>query len=347
MIFFNPYSYDEKQPVKEIILTEYVSHIPYFAHSCNNRIFLLEVIYQGQSIYNEIILGNNINKIISEKCLKDGQYVIYVADILHNNSQELSFFFDTNNPELSIDHTQKHFTVYDENFFYVHIERYTHDRKHLIRKYTTTNKQGIFSDGFNKVTVYDRAGNYTCKEVEVFDLQPYNFQEGELNLLANLIHREMCGYTLVELGHEKSEAQMASMATGYCLINKALNNHGGFGKTITEQLNSGQYGSGGSSDLSGPIKCQSCYELALKCYKYDCNSIYTISSKGDILPMTHDVSCQSGWCVHVGQNLAGNCWWHFDTDMDGIVDNEGLSQDGKWDEFFEKCQCCTEHWHIK
>lgn len=347
MIFFNPYSYEEKEPKKEIILTEYVANIPYFETSCNNSISLLGISYQGKMLFKKVVINNSINQIIEEQCLKDGKYVIYITDILHNSSQELAFCLDTCKPSYLIDHTRKYFTVNDENFSYMCIKQYTHDRKHLIREYTNKTKQLLLADGVNKITVYDHAGNRTFKEVETFDIQPYQFQEGELNLLANLIHREMCVNTLVNIGHPKDEAQRASMATGYCLINKALNNHGGFGETITAQLNSGQYGSGGSSALSGPPKCKSCYEIALKCYKYDCNSIYVVNTDGSISNMTHDVSCQSGWCVHVGKDLEGSCWWHFDTDMDGIVDNEGLSQDGKWDEFFEKCQCCTEHWHIK
>ena len=343
MIFLNPYSYEEK-PAKEVLLHQYVSQIPYLKPVCNN-ISRLEIYYKNQNLFNKVILSNDINSILKKTCLKDGEYLIRYSDILNNSLQELSFNLDTLKPKILIEN--KHFKVSDDNFSHLLIQQYSYDKKYIINEYIIKDEEGILPSGYNKIKVFDKSCNYTNKEVAVWDIQPYQFQEGELNLLANLIHREMCVNTLVNIGHPKDEAQRASMATGYCLINKALNNHGGFGETITAQLNSGQYGSGGSSALSGPPKCKSCYEIALKCYKYDCNSIYVVNTDGSISNMTHDVSCQSGWCVHVGKDLEGSCWWHFDTDMDGIVDNEGLSQDGKWDEFFEKCQCCTEHWHIK
>lgn len=248
------------------------------------------------------------------------------------------------NAKMSISLNNNNYKISSPNFSHVIIKQYSYDKK-LIKEYISTEKSGTIPYGQIKVTAIDKFNNSTSKEIENFKPQSYIFRNGELTLLANLIHRELCVSTL-EYKHSKSESQRAAMATGYCLINRAINNHGNIGKTITAQLDSIQYGTGGSAALSGKVVCDKCYKIALKCSKYDSTYNYCIRKKS-VIPMSNDVTCQSGWCVKVEKDLEGECWWHFDTDQDGVEDNAGHSQDGCWDEFFEKCQCCTEHWHTK
>lgn len=257
-------------------------------------------------------------------------------------SPNISLPINLRNEKMSISISDNNYKVNSSNFSHVIIKQFTYDNK-LIKEYISTEKSGTIPYGKIKIIAVDKFNNSTSKEVKNFKPQSYIFKNGELELLANLIHRELCVSTL-ESTHSKSESQRASMATGYCLINRALNNHCGIGKTITAQLDSIQYGTGGSAALSGKVKCNKCYQIALKCSKYDSTYNYCIQ-KNSIVPMANDVTCQSGWCVKVGKDLEGECWWHFDTDQDGVEDNAGYSQDGNWDEFFEKCQCCTEHWH--
>lgn len=247
--------------------------------------------------------------------------------------------------DISISISNNKYKVNSSDFSKVIVKQYTYDKK-FIKEFELTSKSGILPYGNIKLIATDKYNNSALAEVENYKPQAYNFRDGELNILANLIHREVC-VSYMSSKKPPYEARRASMAAGYVLVNRALNNHCGLGQTITKQLKSGQYGSTAYSEVSGSVKCKKCYQIALTCAKYDSTYNYCIKDDNTISPMTNDVAFQSGWCVHVGKNFAGECWWHLDSDNDGVEDNYGYCKDGRWDEFFEKCQCCTEHRYLK
>lgn len=171
--------------------------------------------------------------------------------------------------------------------------------------------------------------------------QEYQFQGDELDLLARLIHRELCASSLTGSyygSHSEEEAIKATMACGYALINKALNNHAGKGNTISEQLVvPGVYSGLNSLEVlrNGKAPCELCLKAAELCSQYSCDYV----TNYDGVPMPRNATFQSGWCAKRTPRLGAlDCWWHFDVYNDG-VDIDYDQNHSKYDEFFELCGC--------
>lgn len=155
--------------------------------------------------------------------------------------------------------------------------------------------------------------------------QPYQAQDGELELLAALIcHEGGAPYWMNCHNFDEETAMAAAEAVGYVCINRALTNYGGYGTTITEQINApGQYAS--AEELANYDYCEKCLEAAEWCLKYDCMSI----TNPDGEEMTREVQGQSGWC-----HCNGQCWWWIDTTEDGERTTYDDTNGAAWDTFF-------------
>lgn len=154
--------------------------------------------------------------------------------------------------------------------------------------------------------------------------QPYQAQEGDLELLAALIcHEGGAPYWMNCHSFAEDRAMAAAEAVGYVCINRALTNYGGHGTTIRDQIMApGQYAD--CEILESYDYCEKCLEAAEWCLTYDCTSI--VNPEGEA--MSRDVQGQSGWdqC-----KTKGGCWWWIDTTGDGAR----TEYDGsKWDTFF-------------
>ena len=151
--------------------------------------------------------------------------------------------------------------------------------------------------------------------------QEYQAQPGDLELLAKIIHAEFCGSygeSLIGKDHGKDAAK----AVGYVIINRALANYGGHGKTIKEQyLAPGQYENSSSVIAAPDCSCDACIECAEWCLKYDCSCLISPTTNK---PMPRTIFGQSGWCQcpdAIGQNCPtqnlSHCWWCVDVNGDG------------------------------
>lgn len=162
--------------------------------------------------------------------------------------------------------------------------------------------------------------------------QPYKPEEGDDIILANMMHHEGCTNTFQSSAYgsySKDEADRINMTTGYVLLNRAIINYEGYGKTIREQLRApGQYATAYAAD-STEIECLECYANAKLCLTYDCN--YVKNPKG--VEMTRDVLGQSGWCFCDNPTPGAGCFWWVDDNRNGIAD-EYSSGGGWYDEFF-------------
>lgn len=145
--------------------------------------------------------------------------------------------------------------------------------------------------------------------------QAYVAQEGDLQLLANLLHHEGCeAYFTNVLGSSELGAS-ASRVTGYVLLNRAILNYGGHGTTIREQiLAPGQYSTAYDVTEGEAVTCDLCLANAEWCLTYDCSSVVSPSSN---TPMPRNVVGQSGWCQCSPDIGKFNCWWWVDTTGDG------------------------------
>ena len=150
--------------------------------------------------------------------------------------------------------------------------------------------------------------------------QPYQAQPGDEELLASLIHHENCVGAASYLGQE--DAERASKATGYVVVNRALVNFGGHGTTIRDQISApGQYASK-DAVLNGGDYCDGCLEMAKWCLQYDCDS--NVTPSGD--KMKRNVVFQAGFTQGDGT------WWVCDNAQDGDRETQYPSQ--PWDTFY-------------
>jgi len=157
--------------------------------------------------------------------------------------------------------------------------------------------------------------------------QPYEAQEGDLELLASLIHHENCVGASSYLGEE--DAERASKATGYVCVNRALVNFGNHGTTIRDQIAApGQYA---TKDvvLNETTYCDGCLEMAEWDLTYDCNSI---TNPGTGEEMTRSTVFQAGFCQCSGGKY--HCWWVCDNARDGSSMTEYPAR--PWDTFYCK-----------
>ena len=155
--------------------------------------------------------------------------------------------------------------------------------------------------------------------------QEYPFTDDEVILLAYIINHEASPEGIAQYAetsglassvYETAEdwAMAYSEAVGYVLINRALNNYGGFGSTIEEQSTyPGQYD--GSFTIEYAKQHQSeisagSMEAAEYCAQNACTSIVN----PDGVEMTQDVTGESAW------TFGHRIFWWLDTTKDGIQD---------------------------
>ena len=154
--------------------------------------------------------------------------------------------------------------------------------------------------------------------------QKYKFSKDEITLLAYVINQEAAPEGLVQyMDTSKSvydtpeeQAQAYARAVGYVLVNRALQNYGGYGETIEAQSsNPTQYSSGytiakaKAADQHGKISIGS-KEAAEHCAKYGCESV--VNPDGE--EMTEDVTGESAW------TFGHKIFWWLDTNQNGKQD---------------------------
>ena len=170
-------------------------------------------------------------------------------------------------------------------------------------------------------------------EEEMFPRQPYIAQEGDLELLANVMHHENCYDALISAYNMSDiDAEGGNKGTGYVIINRALVNYGNYGTTIREQiLAPGQYATAYVTELT-TVECQTCLEAAEWCLTWDCMSLF--NSKGE--HMVRNVLSQSGWCFCHEGAPGENCFLYLDTVDKGTVNEYTSATPNIFDEFFCK-----------
>ena len=157
-----------------------------------------------------------------------------------------------------------------------------------------------------------------------YTTQKYSFTEDEKLLLAYVIQKEAAPEGLVAYMDTKNsvyataeeQAIAYAEAVGYVLINRALQNFGGYGTTIEEQSsNPTQYDSGytiekaKAADASGGISAKS-KEAAEFCAKYGCQAV--VNPNG--IEMTEDVIGESAW------TFGHKIFWWIDMNQNGKQD---------------------------
>lgn len=166
--------------------------------------------------------------------------------------------------------------------------------------------------------------------------QPYQAQEGDLEILAHVICHEGCASSGEPSTYTPEQVTDAARAIGYVVINRALLNYGGHGTTIEDQIRApGQYDGGAhyvDEANTCTRTCDNCIAAAEWCLTYDSTSI----SNPEGIPMPRNVVGQSGWCQCSNDIGKFNCWWIVDFVEDGKP-SEAASNGippPPWDHFF-------------
>ena len=196
----------------------------------------------------------------------------------------------------------------------------------------------VVEDIENYIPTSEDGGNSNIVQVD----QEYKAQDGDLELLARIIHHECCASYAGDLLENDELGELTAKTTGYVMINRAIVDYGGYGKTLKEQLVApGQYECA-DEVLSDTSICEDCLKCAEHCLKYDC---FCIESPTNKKAMTRNVLAQSGWCWCTGANDGDghdcpgsnlkHCWYTADFNGDGKTTMYDGSN-AQYDEFF--CQ---------
>lgn len=194
-----------------------------------------------------------------------------------------------------------------------------------VHKVSVNNHKASFTlktKGEYIVTAKDKAGHTRKKKIRVISKQPYNFKSTyaksdgykDEDLIARIIEHEMCiSDNIKYYGMSKSKASRAGLAVGYCVVNRALNNHYNINKSATTGTSNiakqlfykRQYVS--LSELSNQKynPCSDCKKAASIIAKYD--STFLVNPKGVV--MSHKVSDQSSFSKGENYTSETKIWW--------------------------------------
>lgn len=194
----------------------------------------------------------------------------------------------------------------------------------------------------NRNAIINNVEDYMSTGIVPSVSQSYEFTEDEVVLLAYIINHEaapegltsvmehmqnnISGYSTVYSTPEE-EAMAYAKAVGYVLINRALNNYGGYGLTIEEQSTAkGQYD--GSFTIEYALEHQNeisagSLEAAQYCAMYDCSAI----TNPEGVPMDKNVTGESAWTFN------HQIFWWIDVDKNGKQDIYATSRDSATEEY--------------